>query len=330
MPAPEPITLPDVLVLAGGGIIGEAWMTGVLAGIESAAGIDFRRCDAFVGTSAGSIVCAHLAAGRSPRRPAAGLPEDLAAPADLDETQQRAGQALLVGGARIALGAAGRLGQRALSPVAGAAVAAARPGGALTRAALLARLPRPSSDLSALHDRIARLGARFDGRLRVTAVDRRSGRRVVFGAPGAPRASVARAVEASCTVPWQFAPVMIGGREYVDGGVWSPTNLDVAPAGRDAQVLCLHPTAHFPATPGGALAAVRLFSKPAVAVEAAVLRRRGARVRVIGPNRDAGEAMGQDFMSAGRRADALEAGFRQGLTLAGERAAGRASATASA
>jgi NTE family protein len=64
-----PFTAPDVLVLAGGGVLGEAWMTGVLSGIEDAAGIDLRRTEAFVGTSAGSIVAARLASGRSPRRP---------------------------------------------------------------------------------------------------------------------------------------------------------------------------------------------------------------------------------------------------------------------
>src|SRR3954452_12321404 len=60
---------PDVLVLAAGGTVGEAWMTGVLAGIEEATGVDFRRSEAIVGTSAGSIVGAALIAGRSPRRP---------------------------------------------------------------------------------------------------------------------------------------------------------------------------------------------------------------------------------------------------------------------
>src|SRR3954470_9549160 len=66
MPA---FAIPDVLVLAGGGVLGEAWMTGVLAGIEDATGIDLRRTEALVGTSAGSIVAARLAFGRSPRRP---------------------------------------------------------------------------------------------------------------------------------------------------------------------------------------------------------------------------------------------------------------------
>src|SRR5688572_6440753 len=66
------LTRPDVLVLAAGGILGEAWMSGVLAGAEEAAGLDFRDCDSFVGTSAGAIVSARLAAGEPPRRPRGG------------------------------------------------------------------------------------------------------------------------------------------------------------------------------------------------------------------------------------------------------------------
>ena len=60
---------PDVLVLGGGGVLGEAWMMGVLAGIEDGTGFDLRDCDYYVGTSAGSIVAAHLIAGHPPRRP---------------------------------------------------------------------------------------------------------------------------------------------------------------------------------------------------------------------------------------------------------------------
>ena len=60
---------PDVLVLGGGGVLGEAWMMGVLAGIEDGTGFDLRDCDYYVGTSAGSIVAAHLVAGQPPRRP---------------------------------------------------------------------------------------------------------------------------------------------------------------------------------------------------------------------------------------------------------------------
>jgi NTE family protein len=132
------------------------------------------------------------------------------------------------------------------------------------------------------------------------------------------------AVAASCTVPWLFAPVAIGGREYVDGGVWSPTNLDAAPVGRGTEVLCLNPTGRFRMTPGSALGAVRAFSRPQVATETLALRRRGAHVRVIAPNNSARMAMGQNFMSPARRAGSLAAGYDQGRELI------RSSVTASA
>src|SRR3954470_11247548 len=54
---------PEVLVLGGGGVLGEAWMSAVLAGIEDVSGFDARDCSGFIGTSAGSIVAAALAAG---------------------------------------------------------------------------------------------------------------------------------------------------------------------------------------------------------------------------------------------------------------------------
>ena len=150
------------------------------------------------------------------------------------------------------------------------------PAGRLARAAALATAPRPQRRLDRLGRQLERLGARFDGRLRIAAVDRRSGRRVLFGAPAAPAASVADAVLASCAVPWLFAPVEIGGREYVDGGVWSPTNLDAAPGGRGARVLCLAPTAG-PPSAGSVAGALRAVTGTALAAEEMALRARGMR-----------------------------------------------------
>jgi NTE family protein len=142
----------------------------------------------------------------------------------------------------------------------------------------------------------------------VCCVDKRSGRRVVFGAPGAPPASVAEAIAASCAIPWVFAPVRIGEREYVDGGVWSVTNLDAAPARRDTHVLCLDPTAALRAP-------IRRALRLAVALEVQILRSRGARVRHIVPDDESARAMGTDFMAQSRAAGALAAGYRQGRTL---------------
>src|SRR6202007_1554232 len=109
----------------------------------------------------------------------------------------------------------------------------------LLRRVALPMLPASGGDPLDFHEAFPADAVRFDGRLRVAAVDRRSGRRVVFGSPGAPAATVAQALSASCALPVVFAPAVIGGREYVDGAVWSPTTADVAPASRDAEVLIL-------------------------------------------------------------------------------------------
>jgi NTE family protein len=297
--------VPDVLVLGAGGVVGEAWMTGVLAGIEDGARSDLRRAEGFVGTSAGAMVAARLAAGERPRRP----------PGDAARSAEESPEAADAGASERAqaptsglLRTAARWGWAATAPLAPLATALAAPGGALVRSGLLARAPDAGRTLSGLRAETAALGARFDGRLRICCVDKRSGRRVVFGAPGAPAASVADAVAASCAIPWVFAPVRIGDRDYVDGGVWSVTNLDAAPARRDTEVLCLDPTAALRST-------VRQALRIAVAVELQILRGRGARVHHIAPDDESAEAMGSDFMAYARAERALAAGYRQGRAL---------------
>ena len=290
-------------------MLGEAWMMGLLAGLEDGSGIDLRDCEHFVGTSAGSIVAAHLVAGDSPRRPSS------------VSTEIEISSAQPVGRLAVAaVAAARRAGAMALAAsatFAPLALGLAAPGGALLRAVLLRRLPRPHDTLEELRRHIERSSARFDGRLRVIAVDRRSGRRTVFGRPGAPRATVGEAVAASCTVPWLFAPVEIQGREYVDGGVWSPTNLDVAPAGRGTHVLCLNPMASLTGSQS-ALAMIRNVARSAVSIETLALRRRGAAVRTVAPNAECAAAMGSDYMDREPRARVLAAAYRQGLLVASD------------
>jgi NTE family protein len=327
---PEPIRKrPDALVLAAGGTLGEAWMRGLLDGVGTAAGIDFRDCEYFVGTSAGSIVAAFLAAGREPdsgaearaarnwgeaageaangAAPMGGAEDGPGAAGGAEDGPGAAGgpDADLEGGRFAALG---RLGLTAAAPFAPLALASAAPGGAVARAAALAAVPKPKRSMPGLGRLVAESGAEFDGRLRIAAVDRRSGRRVMFGAPGSPPATVAQAVLASCSIPWVFAPVQIDGREYVDGGVWSPTNLDATPARRGIEVLCLNPTA--------VLRPLSSVSNAAALAESLALKARGARVRTLRPDRDAAEAMGTNFMDRKRVPEALAAGYAQGRALA--------------
>ena len=81
--------LPDALVLGAGGTLGEAWLRGVLGGLEAGGTLDFRDCEYLLGTSAGSIVAATLAAGKRPEAGehaarewahAAALPDEIGEP----------------------------------------------------------------------------------------------------------------------------------------------------------------------------------------------------------------------------------------------------------
>jgi NTE family protein len=301
---------PNVLVLGVGGILGEAWMSGFLAGSAHATGVDYRDVDTFVGTSAGSILAAELAAGAEPQRPRNWADaRDGSAPEDHP------------GSLRAATERAGRLYLSAISPLAARALSAATPAGALARAALLASIPRGRIPLDDLHARVTALRSRFDGSLRVIAVERASGRRVVFGASGAPPAPVADAVVASCAIPGVFRPALIGGREYVDGGVWSPTNLDAAAVDRGDRVLCLVPTAFLGGPSAFALRTLAAGWRLTTAMEAEAARRRGATVTVVAPDAGARAAMGTSLMDPRPRERVLAEGFRQGRANADARSA---------
>lgn len=152
---------------------------------------------------------------------------------------------------------------------------------------------------------------RWDGRLRVVAVERKSGRRVVFGSPGAPNASVAEAVAASCSVPMIFAPAVIEDVEYVDGALWSPSNADVAPVSRDAQVLLVSSMA----SPHGPFnAAVRTVARTAAFLESSALIARGASVRTITPDRNSAVSIGRDLMRDAQLSQTFDAGYSQGFS----------------
>ena len=277
-------------------------MWGYLGGLRRGGGQDPRRAKQLIGTSAGSIVAARLAGGEDPGRGEERVRWDGEAE---PERRTSALRAAIEGATRISMGA--------LSPLAAPALMAATPGGALARAAVLARVPSGRIELRELRSRVEALGPTFDdGRLNIVAVDRGSGRRVVFGSDSAPDASVAEAVAASCAVPGLFAPVDIAGREYVDGGVWSPTNLDLASAGSGDCVLCLVPTAVMGTGPAVALRGLAAGWRLATSVEAAAARRRGAEVEIVAPDAGSARAMGTDLMNPGRRASVLAEGFRQG------------------
>ena len=109
---------------------------------------------------------------------------------------------------------------------------------------------------------------------------------------------------ASCSVPWLFAPVEIGEREYVDGGVWSPTNLDAVPGRARLTGARAGPD-------GGGGVDRRCGPRPPLAMshESAALRGRGATVTTIVPDDACLKAIGPNLMDASRRDAVAAAGY---------------------
>jgi NTE family protein len=299
---------PDVLVLGGGGILGEAWMSAVLVGLEQGVDFDARGARNYVGTSAGSIVAASLVAGIAPEERLGGAPGRTPAP----ELAHEQDASVLVQ----TLGAALELGSAAVAPLAALAFGSTVAGGALLRRAVLRGVRPGRRSLAQLGQMVERSGVRWDGRLRVAAVELESGRRVMFGSDRAPQLSVAAAVCASCAIPGVFEPVSAGGRSYVDGGVWSPTNMDAAEVHRGDRVLCLNPTGSLRAAGRMLAGTIGPVSRGVSAGEALALRHRGALVSTVHPDQASAAAMGVNLMDPRGRGAVIEAGLVQGRRLA--------------
>jgi NTE family protein len=228
------VPLPDLrdrrvgLALGAGGTVGIAWLVGALAALREASGWDPAEAEVVAGTSAGSVVAAVLAAGLDP---ASLLPlaEDRAllasAIADASPASEAGGRRVPAWPGSVALGLTGLLAgdhHRRLGSLLG----------------FLPRGLRSTADIRGLTHAAVRGGWPAHVRLLVHACCYRSGRRVTFGDDGAPPAPLADAVAASCAVPAYYEPVRIGGRHYVDGGLWSFTNADaLAGRGLDAVVV---------------------------------------------------------------------------------------------
>ncbi len=130
------------------------------------------------------------------------------------------------------------------------AAAARRPGSVAPGAAVSAMLPVGRGSLEPI-GRLVRGRAGDEPRwpttpqLWIVATDFETGRRIVFGRPGAPEASVSEAVMASCAIPSWYRPMMIGGRRYIDGGACSTTSADVLAKLELDEVYVLAPMASF-------------------------------------------------------------------------------------
>jgi len=306
-------------VLGAGGVLGAAWMTGALPALQEPLPCLLAEADLVVGTSAGSVLAAALRCGVSidemiahQRGEATGA---LAASGVGDATggPWPPPPALRVGSPRLLL--TSLLMPHRVHPGIGAS----------------AWVLRGRGNHRDLHDMVRALHAHTyghpayrgpaadwagAGRTWIVAVDYDRGRRVFFGRPGAPRAPLADAVVASCSIPGWYEPAVIGGRRYVDGGVRSPTSLrSLARAGVD-EVFVLAPMA--------SVVAGRLLRMPherlerrlralmtmALLREVRALRAAGIRVTVLTPGPEDLAVMGVNLMDPRRRRAVLETSLR--------------------
>ena len=283
------------LILGGGGPVGIAWETGLAAGLAEA-GPNFADADLIVGTSAGSAVGAQLAMGRSPQQMYAAVSAD-AGNSRPGPTRANVGE----GGAPPNLMPLMELMQKA--------AAGEVPAEDVRKEIGAFALAAKTMDEESFIGTFGRILASADGwpgkDYRCTAVDALTGEFVVWSAES--RVPLSRAVASSCSVPGVYPPITINGRRYVDGGMRSPTNADIA-KGHDNVIVVAVTTAM-----GGPMAET---SQKRLEGELDAIRGAGGTVSLVTPDRASQEAFGLNLMDFTRRAGAAEAGLAQGRAIA--------------
>jgi NTE family protein len=272
------------LILGGGGVAGVAWELGILAGLHDA-GVDVQDADVIIGTSAGSVVGAQITSGAdieslfaSQMVPTEQTKERMVA-FDPAQMMEAFGQAIAEAGSDLKAMRA-RIGAYAL--------AAPTIPEAERRAIIESRLP--------MHEWPQR-------RLLIVAVDTETGEEYIMDRESG--VALVDAVAASCAVPGIWPPVTIAGHRYMDGGVRSATNADLAKGSE--RILILNP-----------LGANANFLGAGLDAEVALLQQEGSQVLVIGPDAASTTAIGMNPLDPATRQPSAQAGRAQGRGLAAQ------------
>jgi NTE family protein len=267
------------LVMGGGGPVGIAWEAGVMAGLAREG---FAPAwDLIVGTSAGSFVGAHLAAGKTP--------EELAREQISAGLQENAGKAPPA---------------MNFDPSAFAALYARMPLDRAPDAAFLQEFGVLSRTGAVVPEELYLMAfaefAEMDwpACFTCTAVDVDTGQFTLLRADHG--GALFRGVAASCAVPGIFPPVEIGGRLWMDGGCRSATSADAAVEYDRVLTLAVQ-------TPLSGPAVLNAMAREAAAIEAA-----GGRHARIAPDADALAVFPKNLMDGRNRAAIAEAGLAQG------------------
>ncbi len=294
------------LVLGAGGILGGARMVGGLAALHRVMGWDPREADYFLGTSAGAVFAALLAGGVSPSRL---LPPSLtgAQPAEswiLTELIRESSYdpkhwlpGAPPGSWRLALAGV-------LQPLSAWSVlqvlSGIAPAGRVSAEPIVRTVRRAVARGWAPHPKCL-----------IVATDYASGKRVVFGDEGAPVASLAEAVAASCAIPGYFEPVSVNGRRYVDGGLHSFCNLDLL-QGIDLDVVICFSSLTSQTWNGGTKPLERTLrlllgaAAEQLSRQVQMLSHKGVDVVLLEPTAEDQAAMGSNLMDARRCNSVLE------------------------
>jgi NTE family protein len=199
------------LVLGGGGPVGIAWETGLVVGFAGN-GIDLRESDFVVGTSAGSAVGAQVALGH-----------DLALRAEKDYVAIEPGDAS-AGAAPAAPRPEQMMGLMAAMEQSTAHDGTPEEARAIIGRFALAQGTVPEEAFLGFFADLA--DEEFPDGYACTAINAETGEFVVWDrAAGVP---LQAAVASSCSVPGIFPPITIDGGRYIDGGMRSALNTDVA------------------------------------------------------------------------------------------------------
>lgn len=288
------MTAPRVgLVLGAGGLVGQAFHSGFLAGLSDATGWDARTASIVVGTSAGSWVATYLRYGISGPDLAAAYADDPMTPEGkaLADRRNPDPSPPLPEGARFRVGLphVDSLVRAARSPFDTRLVA-------VFASALTPGVMPTTGWSESLHGLTGDIWP--DPPLWIPALRRRDARRVVFGRDDR-TPSVAAAVAASSAVPGYCAAAVIGGDEYIDGAAYSPTNADLLRSWPEPLDLAIV------SSPMSAAAATRSPERALhslrVAIEVRALRRAGIPTVVVAPDAATLEVMGPSSRDRSRR-----------------------------
>jgi NTE family protein len=287
------------LVLGGGGAAGNAWQIGVIAGLAEA-GLDITEAaDVVIGTSSGATAAALVRSGipaaelvasvLSPPAPHVGHNRERppALPVATVQERMRAISAAATSAADLqrAMGAFGLECDPLLEPTA-----------EQHRAVVAARLPH--------HEWPARP-------MIVVTINAHTGELATFTRDSG--VDLVDAVTAGTALPGSSPTITINGNRYINGGVRSPDNADLASG--YANVLVLSPFGGRSGTlHEGQFEGLRRPREWRMDLEGQVetLRNQGSHVEVITPDADSRTAMGTNQMDRATRIPAAQAGFAQG------------------